>query len=176
MNPLKKTIIYILLLAALSFIYQGIASVAQIRGTALPELFGYTDAAADDAEAAEDMPPVATPVEWGAPASDEPEASAAGEATEETDADAGADGLFGAVHVDFLPLDINFTRGGRIHAVQLIHQRALTGAVLAQDGVDLTLVHGELDAVVGGKITEFFGDVPHVHHDGVQVQVWIVQK
>ena len=91
MNPLKKTIIYILLLAALSFIYQGIASVAQIRGTALPELFGYTDAAADDAEAAEDMPPVANPVEWGAPASDEPEASAAGEATEETDADAGAD-------------------------------------------------------------------------------------
>ena len=91
-------------------------------------------------------------------------------------ADAGADGLFGAVHVDLLPLDIDFTRGGRIHAVQLIHQRALTGAVLAQDGVDLTLVYGELDAVVGGKVTEFFGDVPHVHHDSVQVQMWIVQK
>ena len=78
--------------------------------------------------------------------------------------------------MDLLPLDINFTRGGRIHAVQLIHQRAFAGAVLAQNGVDLTLVHGELDAVVGGKVTEFFGDVPHVHHDSVQVQMWIVQK
>src|SRR5262249_38874074 len=47
----------------------------------------------------------------------------------------------------------------RLHqAVQHVHQRALAGAVLAEQRLDLARLHHEVDAVVGHQPAEALGD------------------
>ena len=42
--------------------------------------------------------------------------------------------------------------------VQDVHQRRLAGAVLAEQGVDLAWLDGQVDVVVGDQVTEALGD------------------
>ncbi len=48
---------------------------------------------------------------------------------------------------------------GPVRAVERLHQRRLAGAVLADDGVDGTGAHGQVDAVVGDDTREPLDDV-----------------
>ena len=72
--------------------------------------------------------------------------------------------------------DLRITRGGeaqglagyldrafvdRVDAVQQLHERGLASAVLAQNRVDLTGHHGQIDAAAGPDATELLADPPH---------------
>ena len=62
-------------------------------------------------------------------------------------ADAQGDGLGGAGDGDRLAEDAHLSGGGGGHAVQNFHEGGLAGAVLAEQGVDLSLLDGEVGAV-----------------------------
>jgi hypothetical protein len=58
------------------------------------------------------------------------------------------------------PLDPDLAGVGLAQAVEDLRQRALAGAVLAQQGVDLAGLDREVDAVVGDERPEALGDPP----------------
>ena len=55
---------------------------------------------------------------------------------------------------------------GLIEPVEDVHQRALAGAVFSQQGVDLPLLQGQVDVVVGQHAGETFGDVAQLENWG----------
>ena len=56
--------------------------------------------------------------------------------------------------------DLALVRGEQ--PVQDVHERALAGAVLAEQGVDLARLDGQVDAVVGDDAGEALGDAAHL--------------
>ena len=65
--------------------------------------------------------------------------------------DAGAHRVAGAGEGDRLAVDQDLALVGLVEPVEHVHQRALAGAVLAQQGVDLAGLDDEVDRVVGGE-------------------------
>ena len=74
-------------------------------------------------------------------------------------ANAPADGLLGVKFRDLFALHEHLPGGGSVDAVQDVHQGGLSGAVLAHEGEDLALVHGEAHVVIGPDTGEFHTDV-----------------
>src|SRR5215469_420623 len=62
-----------------------------------------------------------------------------------------------------LPIDINLTTIRMNKTVENVHQRSFTGAILADQCVDLALTHLEIDMIVGNDAGPGFGDVTHLH-------------
>src|SRR4051812_17844710 len=73
-------------------------------------------------------------------------------------ADAEAAGLVRAVDHDALAVDPDLALVRLNHPVGDLHQRALAGPVLAEEGVDLARHHGEVDVVVGQHAGVLLGD------------------
>ena len=70
----------------------------------------------------------------------------------------------------FLILDIDFTGGGPLQAVQLVHQRAFPRAVFPHQGEYLALVNGQGYIVVGqsaGKLLAHMGEADNLLLHGV---------
>ncbi len=81
-------------------------------------------------------------------------------------ADARLDGIARGAQIDGLTVDPNRALFGPVEAGQHVHQRALAGAILAQQGVDLAGAHVEIDVVVGHDARESFGDALHLYGVG----------
>ena len=90
-------------------------------------------------------------------------------------ADARIDGVTGVVHLDLPAVYQHIAGGGLEQAVELVHQRRLARAVLAQNRVDLAFVDGEVDPVVGDKIAEFLDDVAHFNDGRIHVHIFFCQ-
>ena len=74
-------------------------------------------------------------------------------------ADAGGDGVrAGRVKLQRLAVDQDLALVGLVEPVEHVHQGRLAGAVLAEQGVDLSRLHRQVDVVVGDQITEPLGD------------------
>ena len=73
-------------------------------------------------------------------------------------ADAGADGVAGAVEMGRLAVDEDLALVRPVEAGEHVHQRRLAGAVLAEQAEHLAGADGEVDGVVGDQITEALGD------------------
>jgi hypothetical protein len=73
-------------------------------------------------------------------------------------ADARLHGITGSGEVlrDVVEQDLAFF--GVIQPVEDVHQGRLAGAVLPEQGVDLTGLHDQVDRVVGDQVTEALGD------------------
>ena len=67
---------------------------------------------------------------------------------------------------DRLAVEQDLARVGREQPVQDVHQRALAGAVLAEEGVDLAGPDEQVDAVVGDDAGEALGDAAHLEARG----------
>src|SRR5690606_674096 len=81
-------------------------------------------------------------------------------------ADAGGHRVARAGERDGLTVDDDLTAVGLVQPVQHVHQRALAGTVLAQDGVDLARLDDEVDRVVGDERPERLGDPPQLQLHG----------
>ena len=55
---------------------------------------------------------------------------------------------------------------GEIDAREHVHERGLAAAVFAEQGQDLTFVHGEVDIPVGDDFPESLCDALHPYGDG----------
>ena len=75
-------------------------------------------------------------------------------------ADAVPDGVARPLHRHRRALDQNLAPVGADQAIQNVHQGALAGAVLADQGVDLALADLEVDVVVGDHAGKDLGDAP----------------
>ena len=73
-------------------------------------------------------------------------------------ADAAGDGVGRGREGDLLAVDRDGALVRLLHAVEDLHQGRLAGAVLADEGVDGALAHGEVDVVVGHDAGESLGD------------------
>ena len=73
-------------------------------------------------------------------------------------ADAGGDGVTGPGERDGLVVDEDLALVGLVEPVEHVHQRALAGAVLAEQAVDLPRLDDEVDVVVGHEGPEALGD------------------
>ena len=73
----------------------------------------------------------------------------------------GEHGVARVLESDRLTVDQNLALIGVIQPEEDVHQGRLAGAVFAEQGVDLALLDGELDAVVGNDTGESFDDSPH---------------
>ena len=73
-------------------------------------------------------------------------------------AEAGRDGDGRVGKHRLLAVDPDLAFVGLQQAEQYVHQRRLAGAILADDGVDLAALDGEVDAVIGDERTETLGD------------------
>ena len=73
-------------------------------------------------------------------------------------ADATVDGVGRRGEVHHLTVDLHRAFVGGLHAVEDFHQGRFPGPVLPADRVDLTLLDGEVDIVVGDDSREAFGD------------------
>ena len=60
--------------------------------------------------------------------------------------------------------DLSFIR--EIYAREHIHKGGLAAAVFAEEGQDLTFVHGEIHILIGNDISEKLGDALHLHSYG----------
>ncbi len=69
-----------------------------------------------------------------------------------------ANGVGGALDVDTLTVNVDFSLVRRIKPVEDIHQRAFSGAVFTQQGMDFTFFQGQIDVVVGQNARKTFGD------------------
>ncbi len=76
-------------------------------------------------------------------------------------ADAGADSIGRRVEHLRLAVDQNLAFIRLIQAVQLPHQRAFAGAILAQQGVHLAGIHVQADLVVRQNARKTLDDVAH---------------
>ena len=76
--------------------------------------------------------------------------------------DAQLDGIGRGSNAHRLPIqqDLAFVR--MVQAVQHLHQRALAGAVLAQQRMHLAGAHIEVDAFIGKHAGETLGDATHL--------------
>ena len=66
-------------------------------------------------------------------------------------ADAGRDGVAGAVERDRLAVDQDLALVGLVAARRACSSGSLAGAVLAEQGVDLARLDGQVDVVVGDQ-------------------------
>ena len=73
-------------------------------------------------------------------------------------ADAGADGVAGAVEADRLAVDEDFALVRPVEAGEHVHQGGLAGAVFAEQAEHLAGADVEVDGVVGDQIAEALGD------------------
>jgi hypothetical protein len=73
-------------------------------------------------------------------------------------ADAGRHGVAGAVEVLHLIVEEHLALVGLVEAVEHVHQRRLACAVLAEKGVDLAGLYGEVDVIVGDQAAESLRD------------------
>ena len=74
---------------------------------------------------------------------------------------------------DFAPADADRARVRAVQAVEHVHQRRFAGAVLADERVDLTLTHDEVDASEGHQIAEPLLDAAHVdEHRRLGAHAW----
>jgi hypothetical protein len=76
-------------------------------------------------------------------------------------ADAQRDGIFGAGDFDRLAVDQDRSGIHGMESVENLHQGAFAGAVLSQEGVNLTRSDGEVNIVVGHDSGESLDDLPH---------------
>ena len=86
-------------------------------------------------------------------------------------ADPQFDGVPRSVQVDLLPVDEDLAARRLVQTVEHIHQRALAGAVLSQNGVNLALVDREIDVIVCREIAELLDDILHLDDHGVLIDV-----
>src|SRR5208283_1462498 len=70
----------------------------------------------------------------------------------------GGQGVAGVVESDDLAVDENLAHVGLQEPVEDVHQRRLAGSVLAEQGVDLARLNGEVDAVIGNEAAKTFCD------------------
>ena len=70
-------------------------------------------------------------------------------------------GVVRVVDLDLLPVFLDNTLFRLVQAEQHTHQGGFTGAVFAQQGMDLALAQLQGDIVVGFDTGEFLGDVQH---------------
>ena len=73
-------------------------------------------------------------------------------------ADPRPDGIARALEGDRLVIQQDLPVVGVVEPVEHVHQRALAGAVLPEQGVDLTLLDHQVDVVVGHQGTKGLGD------------------
>jgi hypothetical protein len=73
-------------------------------------------------------------------------------------ADARAHRVAGAGERDSLAVDQDLALVGVVEPVEHVHQGALAGAVLPEQGVDLARLDDEVDGVVGDQVAEALGD------------------
>ena len=69
--------------------------------------------------------------------------------------------------VDRFAVESDLALVGPVEAVEDLHQRALAGTVLAQQGVHLTGAHLEVDTVAGHHAWEPLDDAAHREHRGL---------
>ena len=77
-------------------------------------------------------------------------------------ADTQSDGVARTADVHVFAVDVDLTRVRRDQAVEDVHQSRLACAVLAYQGVNLTLTDAEVHLVVGEHAGELLGDAAHV--------------
>ena len=77
-------------------------------------------------------------------------------------ADAGPDGIGRRMEGMRLAVDDDLAFVRLVQAVELAHQRALAGAILAQQGVHLAGVHVEANLGIGQHAREALDDVAHL--------------
>ncbi|GGO29449.1 hypothetical protein GCM10010116_59040 [Microbispora rosea subsp. aerata] len=73
-------------------------------------------------------------------------------------ADAGGDGVGGGVEAHGRSVDADLALVGALHPVKDLHQRGLTRAVLADEGVDVPFGDAKVDVAVGDDSRESLGD------------------
>ena len=73
--------------------------------------------------------------------------------------------------LDLLAADADRALVGLVEAEHDVHQRALAGAVLAEQAVDLALVERQVDVLVGDDAGERLGDAADLEHRGRCVTV-----
>ena len=78
--------------------------------------------------------------------------------------DAARDGVAGVAQVHRLALDDDLALVGRVEPEQHLHERALAGAVLAEQPVDLAPAQLDADVVVGDDRREALGEVTGLQH------------
>ena len=76
-------------------------------------------------------------------------------------ADAQLHRLGRGVDADLLPVEEDLPLRGLVQSNEDVHQRALSGAVLPQQGMYLALADGQVDVPVGVKVAEPLADVLH---------------
>ena len=76
-------------------------------------------------------------------------------------ANAKRDGIFRAVDCDRLAVDQDRSGIHGMESVENLHQGALAGAVLSQQGVNLARFDGEVNIVVGHDSGKSLDDLPH---------------
>src|SRR2546429_13154 len=64
--------------------------------------------------------------------------------------------------VSWLPIDEDLTAVRVNQAVEDVHQRGFARAVLANQGMDFTLVYRKINMIVGDDTRPGFGDVVHL--------------
>ena len=69
------------------------------------------------------------------------------------------DGIAGGVDVDWLAADDDLALIRLVEAVQDVHQGGFAGAILPQQGMDLALLEGQVDMIIGQHTGETLGDV-----------------
>ena len=85
--------------------------------------------------------------------------------------DAERDGLLRVIDGNFLSVDEDLSGSRPVHAVQYVHERRLAGTILAEDRVDLALVHGQVDVVIRSEVSELLHDVLHLDDDSAYIHV-----
>ena len=76
--------------------------------------------------------------------------------------DAGGDGVARAAELHRLAAEQDLARVGLVEPEHRVHQRALAGAVLAEQAEHLALVEREVDVFVGDDAGERLGDAPYL--------------
>ena len=74
----------------------------------------------------------------------------------------GEHGIARVVEADRLAVDADLPLVRVVQPKEDVHQGRFAGAVLAEQGVDLALAHGELDPIVGDDAGEPLDDPPHL--------------
>ena len=79
-------------------------------------------------------------------------------------ADAVGDRVLHALALDLLPADEHRAGVGPVQPEHDVHQRALAGPVLAEQAVDLAVMEGQADVLVGDHAGERLGDAADLEH------------
>ncbi len=81
-------------------------------------------------------------------------------------ADAGRDGVGGTPEVHGLAVEEDLALVGPVQPEQDVHERRLAGAVLPEQGVDLSALDGEVHVLVGDDAREPLGDAAQLDPHG----------